>query len=138
MKLTKFTVLRRNISHWLLLRCNFFYILNYSILWLIFCFRDAVICVIKAKYEISKICVIKAKYKILVIGNLWLFLYAQLFCFITFLCFWDAVLYFKTTRCHCLVFKYDRELKILALQNELPKKERVGFFPKYFWREQKV
>ena len=101
-------------------------------------FWDAVICVIKAKYEVSKIYVIKAKYKILVIGNLWLFLYAQLFCFITFLCFWDAVTYFKITRCHCLVFKYDRELKTLVLQNEPPTKERVGFFPKYFWREQKV
>ena len=107
MKLTRFVLLRRNI------RCT-------------------VICVIKAKYEISKIYVIKAKYKIMVVGNLSLFLYAQLFCFITFLCFWDAVLYFKITRFHCLIFKYDRELKILAFQNELPKKERVGFFPKYF------
>ena len=102
------------------------------------CFLDAVICVMKAKYEIKKICVIKAKYKILVIDNLWLFLYAQLLCFTTFLCFWDAVIYFKITRSHCLVFKYDRELKMLVLQNEPTKKERLRFFPKYFWRKQKV
>ena len=44
MKLTRFVLLRRNI------RCT-------------------VICVIKAKYEISKIYVIKAKYKVLVVGN---------------------------------------------------------------------
>ena len=70
MKLTKITVLRRNISYWLLLRYNFFYMVNYSVLRLIFCFWDAVICVIKAKYEIRKIYVIKSKCKILVIANL--------------------------------------------------------------------
>ena len=127
MKLTKFTILRRNISYWFMLRYNFFYMLIYSILWLIFCFWDAVIVVIKVKYEINKIYVIKAKYKILVIANLWWSLYAQLLCFITFLCFWDAVIYFEITRCQCLVCKFDRELKILELQNEPPKKERVGF-----------
>ena len=58
--------------------------------------------------------------------------YFYMLCFITFLCFCDAVTFFEITRCQCLVFKFDRELKILALQNEPPKKERVGFFPKYF------
>ena len=63
MNLTKLTVLRRNISYCLLLRYNFFYTLNYSILRLIFCFWDAVVCIIKAKCEINKIYVIKVKYK---------------------------------------------------------------------------
>ena len=44
MNLIKCTVLRRNTSYCLLLRYNFFYTLNYSILRLIFCFWDAVIC----------------------------------------------------------------------------------------------
>ena len=59
MKLTKFTVLRQNITYWLLLRYNLFYMLSYSILWLIFCFGDAVICVIKAKYELTKIMLLR-------------------------------------------------------------------------------
>ena len=80
MKLTQFTVLRQNITYWLLLRYNLFYMLSYSILWLIFCFGDAVICVIKGEIWINKIYVIKAKYKTLVIVNLGLFLYANLLC----------------------------------------------------------
>ena len=59
MKLTKFMLLSRNI-------------------------RWTVICVIKASNEINQIYVIKAKFKILVIVNLWLFLYVQLLCFVTY------------------------------------------------------
>ena len=59
MKLTKFMLLSRNI-------------------------RWTVICVIKANNEINQIYVIKAKFKILVIVNLWLFLYVQLLCFVTY------------------------------------------------------
>ena len=79
MKLTKFMLLGRNI------RCT-------------------VICVIEAKYEINKIYVIKAKYKKLVIGNLGLFLYAQLVCFITYS--------FGNTTLPYLVFSYSEILNL--------------------------
>ena len=59
MKLTKFMLLSRNI-------------------------RWTVIYVIKGNNEINEIYVIKAKFKILVIVNLWLFLYVQLLCFVTY------------------------------------------------------
>ena len=59
MKLTKFMLLSRNI-------------------------RWTVIYVIKANNEINEINLIKAKFKILVIVNLWLFLYVQLLCFVTY------------------------------------------------------
>ena len=72
--------------------------------------RCTVICVIKTKYEINKIYVIKAKYMILVIANLLLFLYAQLLCFITFLYFLDAAIYFEIKRCQCLVFSYSENI----------------------------
>ena len=109
MKLTKIRVLRWNISCWLLLRYSFFYMLKYSILWLIFCFWDSVTCVIKTKYKINRF-VIKnvnkvknmmhsylcQKGEIWNYHNLWLFLYAQLLCFYNLFCVFRMQLFILT------------------------------------------
>ena len=73
-KVPKF-VLRLGIRYWFLLGYNIFYMLNYFILYPMFCFWDTVTRVIKAKYEINKINVMKAKYQLLVIANLLIYHY---------------------------------------------------------------
>ena len=53
------------------------------------------------------------------------------------MCFCDAVIFFEITCCQCLACKSDRELRILAPQNEPLKKERVGYFSQNTFEENK-
>ena len=101
-KVTKLVLLRPGIRYWFLLDYKIFYMLNYSILWLMFCFWDTVVRVIKAKYKVNKINVIKAKYQLLVIANLLIYYFFYMLNYSVlymFLCFGETVIDFGLKRC---------------------------------------